>query len=332
MASRRNTLIALLLGAQLLLCAQTCLADRRSTQDDGEVQIFELSGPVGPQDLPEARLKAPASGWKLAGYDAVEGTPVVDTSRGVLEVLINHKPIKGVTPAMVSWMYSNLHKTVKLPASLASTYGTTLSPMFMLLHPVDHISVAIDSASSSDGLITPGTNVNWMEMPAAGCSWTGERASLWSCPASRSGYTSSTSPSEYAGRFYTKTTNTVIHNDASSFKTLKTVDSQLGPLTTSFSGHNWSFENGVLRPSSTYRIGLVERGGDGEYYLDMQRRFLSIINGRIETAFVNGEPNSARAQGYALLLHSIQEWQRLPQWLPAVYAANVKGGSRRMMH
>jgi hypothetical protein len=225
-------------------------------------------------------------------------------------------------------MYSNLHKDVKLPATLAAQYGTKTAPMFLLLHPVDHISVATDG--SNEGLITPGTSVNWMEMPAAGCSLTGERVNMWSCPATRTGYTASTAPSEYAGRFYTKTTNTVIHLDASSFKTLKTVDSPLGPLTTSYSGHNWSYENGLLRPSSTYRIGLVEQAGDGEYYLDTSRRFLSIINGRISSAFVNGEPNDARAQGYALLLHSIQEWQRLPQWLPSVYAAN-KGGSRRML-
>jgi hypothetical protein len=88
MASNRFAVIALLLGAQLLLCAHTCYGDRYSTKADEDVQIFELSGPVGPQDLPASRLNAPASGWKLAGYDAVEGTPVVDTSRGVLEVLI----------------------------------------------------------------------------------------------------------------------------------------------------------------------------------------------------------------------------------------------------
>jgi hypothetical protein len=88
MSSKRFTFIALVLGAQLLLCAHTCRADRYSTNDDEEVQIFELSGPVGPQDLPTRRLSAPPSGWGLAGYDAVAGTSVVDTSRGVLEVLI----------------------------------------------------------------------------------------------------------------------------------------------------------------------------------------------------------------------------------------------------
>jgi hypothetical protein len=88
MMSKRLTFVALLLGAQLLLCAHTCRADRYSTNEDEDVQIFELSGPVGPQDLPTRRLHAPASGWDLAGYDAVAGSSVVDTSRGVLEVLI----------------------------------------------------------------------------------------------------------------------------------------------------------------------------------------------------------------------------------------------------
>jgi hypothetical protein len=229
---------------------------------------------------------------------------------------------------MVSWMYSNLHKDVTLPAGLAAQYGRKSAPMFQLLHPVDHVSVAIDGPA--DGPIRPGTNLNWMEIPASGCAYTGQAVNMWSCPAGRTGYTAATPTSEYAERFYTKTTNTVVQADASSFKTLKTVDSQLGPLTTSYSGHDWSLENGLLQPTSTYRIGLVEQGSDGKYYLDSSRRFLSIINGRIETAFVNGAPHDARAQGYALLLHSIQEWQRLPQWLPAVYKS-VARSSRRML-
>lgn len=241
----------------------------------------------------------------------------------------SHKPIKGVTPAMVRWMYSNLHKTVKLPASLASTYGTKTAPMFLLLHPVDHVSITIDHPTA-DGLIADGTDVNWMELPAAGCSETNDRTNMWSCPAERKGFTQADPASLYAGRFYTKTTNKVIQLDDQGFKTLKTVDSQLGPLATSYSGHNWEYADGLLKPRSTYRIGLVQQAGDGQYYLDTSRRFLNIINGRISDAFVNGAPMSAEKQGYALLLHSIQEWQRLPQWLPAVYAAN-KAGSRRML-
>jgi hypothetical protein len=225
-------------------------------------------------------------------------------------------------------MYSNLHKNVTLPAGLAKQYGRSSAPIFQLLHPVDHISVAIDGPA--DGLIKAGTTLNWMEIPASACTYTGQSVNMWSCPSTRTGYTSATPTSEYASRFYTKTTNTVVHADDNGFKTLKTVDSPLGPLTTSYSGHDWSLENGMLKPTSTYRIGLVEQAGDGEYYLDTSRRFLSIINGRIETAFVNGAPHDARAQGYALLLHSIQEWQRLPQWLPAVYKS-VTAGSRRML-
>ncbi|KAF6252179.1 hypothetical protein COO60DRAFT_546642 [Scenedesmus sp. NREL 46B-D3] len=329
MKSTRLSVVALLLGAQLLLCAHTCRGDRNRPKDDEDVQMFELSGPVRPHDFPAKRLTAPESGWQFAGYDAVQNTPVVETSRGVLEVMINHKPIKGVTPKMVLWMYSNLDKVVQLPPRLAQQYNAKRAAMFMLLHPVDHISVAL--ANQPRGPIVRGTNLNWMEMPASQCSYTGEAVNMWSCPAGRTGYTPLTSTSEYDARFYTKTSNTVVQSDINGFKTLKTVESQLGPLTTSYSGHSWSFEKGLLRPSSVYRIGLVEQANDGEYQLDTSRRFLSIINGRIATAFVNGAPFDVRAQGYALLLHSIQEWQRLPDWLPAVYKHVKRGGSRSML-
>lgn len=224
---------------------------------------------------------------------------------------------------MVQWMYSNLHKTVNIPASLAGVYGAQSAPMFQLLHPVDHISLATESADAS-APIAVGSTLNWMEIPAAGCSYSAGSNIPWTCPIDRKGFTATDSPSLYNGHFYTKTSNNVIQADINGFKTLKTVDSILGPLATSYSGHSWAPSKGMLNVKSIYRIGLVTPGGDGEYYLATDRRYLSIINGRVADAFVNGEPFSAEAQGQALLLHSIQEWQRLPQWLPAVYAANQK--------
>lgn len=86
MANTLRLTVVNLLVIGLLACTQVATADRYS--DDNEVKVFELSGPIGPEDMPAKRPTPPAGGWKLAGYDDVAAPPTVDTSRGVVEVLI----------------------------------------------------------------------------------------------------------------------------------------------------------------------------------------------------------------------------------------------------
>lgn len=241
--------------------------------------------------------------------------------------MCRHRDISQVTTAMVQWMYKYMTATVQV-----SNRTSAKSLMFQLLHPVDHAKVAARPKP-----LAVNSEVDWIEIPASRCkvATSGANKDMWSCVAangkdSRKGFVRSDSATLWQPLFHTKITTTVKQLDSAGYASFGST-SLLSGRHISYLSHKWEDVpgQGKLRVTTTIRVGLLQQGDSSDFAGpdDPVSSFVSVatINDNIKSAFLNGKGASAVTlpqAGFAMILHNIQEWQRLPAWLPAVYSLN----------
>ncbi|KAF6250061.1 hypothetical protein COO60DRAFT_1465825 [Scenedesmus sp. NREL 46B-D3] len=167
---------------------------------------------------------------------------------------LRHAPIRGVTPAMVRWMWNHMDKQVADPRD-----GQKWQ-MFQLMHPSDHVGVKWDTKDLQLPPFpgdAPGNATQWVwsEVPASMCK---VNTTHVECPANQPGHTCD------------------------------------------------SITAAALKKIATLNISMVasEMTSDVDEY-------------GFEVAAI-----TMRAVNY-YIMHALQEWAALPQWLPKVYAAET---------
>ncbi|MTI16364.1 hypothetical protein E1162_03810 [Rhodobacteraceae bacterium RKSG542] len=83
-------------------------------------------------------------GWTCKPLESANVTSRT-LSTGVLEVVIEHELIKGVTPAMLYWWFQNF------PSLMINLNGQII-PAYVLWHPRDHVAVELEKLSDKHTL------------------------------------------------------------------------------------------------------------------------------------------------------------------------------------
>lgn len=288
-----------------------------------DVEIASVALPIATTDFPalKDRLPTPAGGWGFANSFQHAGY-TLDVKTGVLELIIKHRLIPGVTADAVYWLYRNLHKTV-LYKPLG---GAAASPvqLFQLLHPVDHLSFA-----SSTPLVAKGSSLDWIELQMTNC----RQGPFWNCSNAatgndtRRGFVRGDNATLARNFLPTKVTSSVTQLDIKGYKAIGSAQG----FTISYVAHDFSnatSAQGVhlgLNAKTTIRVGLVKAGANGEYVYDSNPQLAGLVNGGVKKFLLdNTNVKNIRRIGTGMLLHSIQEWQNLRNWLQPVWAANKR--------
>src|SRR5688572_2825586 len=91
--------------------------------------------------------------WKLKGLDTAK-TRFEFLPDGRLFLHIRHDLLRGVTPAMLVWWFSNLESEITLDGKVW--------PGYLIWHPVDHIGIRY-ARRRPDGTIGPGAKIHIRE-------------------------------------------------------------------------------------------------------------------------------------------------------------------------
>ncbi|WIA12376.1 hypothetical protein OEZ85_012423 [Tetradesmus obliquus] len=131
------------------------------------MEISSITLPLDPNDFPELadRLPTPKEGWSFANTKDLTSSRL-DTTTGVIRLIIKHRLVKGVTADAVYWLYRNLHKRVKYPPSDATAKDI---PLFQLLHPVDHLSMKCTTCNGAKDRIEAGSSLDFIELQMTKC-------------------------------------------------------------------------------------------------------------------------------------------------------------------
>ncbi|MBB6549304.1 hypothetical protein [Nonomuraea rubra] len=76
------------------------------------------------------------------------------THDGRLEITIEHAPLTGVTPQMLTWWYGHIPGTME--------YAGAVYPRYLVWHPLDHISYELRTPGR-DGGVSPGARLRIIE-------------------------------------------------------------------------------------------------------------------------------------------------------------------------
>ncbi|WIA12379.1 hypothetical protein OEZ85_012426 [Tetradesmus obliquus] len=290
-------------------------------EDCHDVEIASVALPIVTTDFPalKDRLPSPAGGWGFANSFQHAGY-TLDVKTGVLELIITHRLIPGVTADAVYWLYRNLHKAV-LYKPLGAAAASPVQ-LFQLLHPVDHLSFA-----SSTPLVAKGSSLDWIELQMTNC----RQGPFWNCSNAatgndtRRGFVRGDNATLARNFLPTKVTSSVTQLDIKGYKAIGSAQG----FTISYVAHDFSnatSAQGVhlgLNAKTTIRVGLVKAGANGEYVYDSNPQLAGLVNGGVKKFLLdNTNVKNIRRIGTGMLLHSIQEWQNLRNWLQPVWAAN----------
>lgn len=251
--------------------------------------------------------------------DAQEVTCEVN-DLGVQFVKVVHKPLKGVTPEMMTWLYENLEGV--------STHPVTkkVYPNFLLFHPRDHIK-----HTASRHPLAKGVSMNFVEFPLTGCqsnSAPGAKA-VWSCPSKggNPGVTKSTPAEVWKGYSQTNgTMNIAKTSDKEVQWNIKGCNEKGQCASVIKFSHKWSPAGGAKAakgkapPSPSDGLELTS-----SYQIGLNMGLARNINPRITRAWRNGEDQNLKC--WRAALHTIEEYGGLEHWLPQAFKeAQAKRG------
>ncbi|WIA41976.1 hypothetical protein OEZ86_009279 [Tetradesmus obliquus] len=258
-------------------------------------------------------------------------TSVKDASKGKAVIWkLRHAPIKGVTPEMVRWMWNNMDKQVADPRD-----GKKWQ-MFQLLHPSDHVGVKWSSRDlnllvpDAEGNVVPGNATKWVwsEIPASGCK---VNSTYVECPANQPGYTCNSITAAQLKKIATlnismmaeitsDTDETGLEVSAISMKYLFNIK-DAGCLPVDLWRPFVEFRNVMYYPRNGSEMRVITTWNVG-YPNGVAVIFNEPYLEPLWAGFTPGGKLWRLAVNY-YVMHTLQEWAALPQWLPQVYKAET---------
>uniref|UniRef100_A0A383VEU0 Uncharacterized protein n=1 Tax=Tetradesmus obliquus TaxID=3088 RepID=A0A383VEU0_TETOB len=294
------------------------------------MEISSITLPLDPNDFPELadRLPTPKEGWSFANTKDLTSSRL-DTTTGVIRLIIKHRLVKGVTADAVYWLYRNLHKRVKYPPSDATAKDI---PLFQLLHPVDHLSMKCTTCNGAKDRIEAGSSLDFIELQMTKCRVA--PIPFWNCSDEatgkdkRVGFVKGDPKDDWYLKYLpTRVTNTVLQLSIKGYKAFGSTEG----YKISYVSHDFANATDAqgahigLNVTTTVRVGLLKPGAPGtnEMIYDISNSSFPLVNGQIRNRLLgNTDVGSTRKIGRGQMLHSIQEWQNLANWLQPVWAAN----------